>query len=78
MAGSVRVAIMGLEFGAEFIPIDQAHPGAEMQAICQRTRSHLDEVGNAFGVESRYTDYAELLKDPDIGSSSTDPPISRI
>ena len=62
MANSVRVAIVGLEFGAEFIPIYQAHPGAEMRALCQRTRAHLDEVGDAFGVEARYTDYAELLK----------------
>ncbi len=74
MAGSVRVAIVGLEFGAEFIPIYQAHPGARMQAICQRTQSHLDEVGDAFGVESRYTDYAELLKNPDIDAVHVNTP----
>ena len=74
MAGSVRVAIVGLEFGAEFIPIYQAHPGARMQAICQRTQSHLDEVGDAFGVESRYTDYAELLKDPEIDAVHVNTP----
>jgi len=74
MANSVRVAIVGLEFVAEFIPIYQAHPGAEMRAICQRTRAHLDEVGDAFGVESRYTDYAELLKDPDIDAVHVNTP----
>ncbi len=74
MANSVRVAIVGLEFGAEFIPIYQAHPGAEMRALCQRTRAHLDEVGDAFGVEARYTDYAELLKDPDIDAVHVNTP----
>ena len=34
----VRVAIIGLGFGAEFIPIYQNHPHAEMYAICQRSR----------------------------------------
>ncbi|MEO8521142.1 MAG: hypothetical protein ABI603_07260, partial [Acidobacteriota bacterium] len=30
----IRVAIIGLGFGAEFIPIYQHHPNAEMYAIC--------------------------------------------
>lgn len=35
MAGQpVRVAVIGLGFGAEFIPIYQRHPQAEMAAIC--------------------------------------------
>ena len=36
MANKVRVAIVGLGFGAEFIPIYQDHPDAEMYAICRR------------------------------------------
>ncbi len=64
--GRINIAIVGLEFGAEFIPIYQAHPKSRMKAICQRTKTHLDKVGDAFGVGSRYTDYAELLKDPEI------------
>ena len=66
MAGKVKIAIVGLEFGAEFIPIYQAHPGAELTAICQRTREELDRKGDAFGVEKRYTEYAELLRDESI------------
>ena len=34
-----RAAIVGLGFGAEFIPIYQRHPDAEMFAICQRSKS---------------------------------------
>ncbi len=62
----LRVAIVGLEFGAEFIPIYQQHPDAEMYAICQRTRSSLDAVGDRYGVDVRYDDYDELLRDPAI------------
>jgi predicted dehydrogenase len=61
-----RVAIAGLEFGAEFIPIYQRHPNAEMYAICQRTESKLNEVGDRYGVERRFTDFAEMLADPEI------------
>ena len=50
----INVAIVGLGFGAEFIPIYLKHPNATMYAICQRTQSKLDEIGNAFGIEHRY------------------------
>lgn len=71
----VRVAIIGLGFGAEFIPIYQAHPHAEMAAICQRNEERLNAVGDAFGVAKRYTDYAELLQDPDIDAVHINTPI---
>jgi hypothetical protein len=41
----VNIAIAGLGFGAEFIPIYQCHPMANMAAICQRAQSTLDEEG---------------------------------
>lgn len=62
----LRVGIVGLEFGAEFIPIYQRHPNAEMYAICQRTESKLNEVGDKFGIDVRYTDYDAMLADPNI------------
>ena len=57
----VRVAIIGLGFGAEFIPIYQKHPHAEMYAICQRNKKSLARIGDAFGVEKRYTSYEDVL-----------------
>ena len=71
----VRVAIVGLGFGAEFIPLYQRHPLARMEAICQRTPSKLDAVGDAFGVAKRYTDYAALLRDPEIDAVHINTPI---
>ena len=59
-----NVAIIGLGFGAEFIPIYQRHPLANMYAICQRNEEKLQLVADAFKIEKRYTDYDELLKDP--------------
>ena len=60
---SVKVAIVGLGFGAEFIPIYQHHPRAEMYAICQRTESKLNAVGDAFGIDKRYDNYDDVLAD---------------
>ena len=57
----VRVAIIGLGFGAEFIPIYQQHPNAEMYAICQRNEAKLKEVGDQFGIDKRYTSYDDVL-----------------
>ena len=48
----LRVAIIGLGFGAEFIPIYQHHPNAEMYAICRRDKKELDACGDQFGIAS--------------------------
>jgi predicted dehydrogenase len=53
----IRVAIIGLGFGAEFIPIYQRHPNAEMYGICRRDKKDLDAVGDRFGIKTRYTSY---------------------
>ena len=71
----VRIAIVGLGFGAEFIPIHQRHPHAELVGICQRSREKLDQVGKAFGVERRYERYADLLACPDIDAVHINSPI---
>ena len=71
----IKVAIVGLGFGAEFIPIYQRHPNADMFAICQRSKSKLDAIGDAFGVERRYTDFRDLLKDPDVEAVHINSPI---
>ncbi len=72
----IRVAIIGLGFGAEFIPIYQAHPNAEMYAICRRNKTELDKCGDRYGIKVRYTDYDELLKDPNIDAVHINSPIS--
>src|SRR6187397_481985 len=76
MAGKkVNVVIVGLGFGAEFIPIYQKHPNANMYGICQRTKGKLDEVGDAFGIGKRWTDLNEVLKDPEVDFVHINSPI---
>ena len=71
----VNIAIVGLGFGAEFIPIYQRHPQANMYAICQRTEESLNEIGDKYGVEKRYQDYDDVLRDPDITAVHINTPI---
>ena len=70
-----RVAIIGLGFGAEFIPIYQRHPNAEIVALCQRNEENLNKVADEYGIAKRFTDYAELLEDPDIDAVHINTPI---
>ena len=47
-----------------------------MYAICRRNKAELDECGDKFGIKTRYTDYDELLKDPNVDAvhiNSPDP-----
>jgi predicted dehydrogenase len=74
-ARPIRVAIIGLGFGAEFIPIYQKYPGAEIHAICRRDKKGLDEVGDRYGIKARYTEYRDLLKDSDVDAVHINSPI---
>jgi predicted dehydrogenase len=74
-AKPIRVAIIGLGFGAEFIPIYQKYPGAEIHAICRRDKKGLDEVGDRYRIKTRYTDYRDLLKDSDVDAVHINSPI---
>jgi len=71
----INVAIVGLGFGAEFIPIYQKYEGVDLVAICQRNKSKLDKIGDAFGIEKRYTSFDELILDPDIDAVHINTPI---
>ena len=71
----INIAIIGLGFGAEFIPIYQRHPWANMAAICRRGQAGLDEVGDQYGIAKRYQDYDALLEDPEIDAVHINTPI---
>ena len=71
----LNIGIVGLGFGAEFIPIYQRHPHTNMYAICQRTRDKLDQVGNAFKIERRYSSFEDLIKDPEVDAVHINSPI---
>ena len=75
MSKKINLAIVGLGFGAEFIPIYQAHPGANLVAVCQRDPKKLQTIQEAFNIDRAYTDYADMLRDPDIDAIHINTPI---
>lgn len=72
---TVSVAIIGLGFGSEFIPIYQAHPNANMYAVCQRSEEKLNKVGDSFGIEKRYADFDDVLNDASVDFVHINSPI---
>lgn len=63
MKNKVRIGVIGLGImGEQYARIYQAHPLAEVTAVCTRRRERLDDLGEKYGVKARYTDYAEMLQ----------------
>lgn len=75
MTKTVNVAMIGLGFGAEFIPIYQSHPQANVAAICRRDVNEMNKVGDRFGIHKRYTKYEDVLADPQIDFVHINSPI---
>jgi len=75
MSKEFNVAMIGLGFGAEFIPIYQALESTNVAAICRRNETELNKTGDQFGIEKRYTDYEQVLADPDIDFVHINSPI---
>ncbi len=71
----VNVAIIGLGFGTQFIPIYKRDPRANMLAICRRSEKELNDIGDIFDVPRRYTQYADVLADPDVDYVHINTPI---
>ena len=71
----VNVAIIGLGFGTQFIPIYKRHKQADMYAICRRSEKELHDVGDIFSVPRRYTKYADVLADPEVDFVHINTPI---
>jgi len=71
----LRVAMIGLGFGTEFLPIYASHPNAEVGAICRRNEAELNKVGDAFGIERRFTRYEDVLADSTIDFVHINSPI---
>ncbi|MGF1447966.1 MAG: Gfo/Idh/MocA family protein [Opitutales bacterium] len=75
MPRKINVAIAGLGFGAEFIPIYQAHPRVNLVAVCQRNRRKLKAIQEAFDIEKAYANYEALLQDPQVEAIHINTPI---
>ena len=75
MSKSVNVAIVGLGFGSEFIPIYQAHPDVNMYGVCQRDPAKLQKVQSDFGIDAGFSSYEDVLADPKVDFVHINSPI---
>jgi predicted dehydrogenase len=57
----IKVAVVGLGFGAEFVPIYLDHPDVESVAICDKDEKRLHTTGDRFGIRQRFTDIQEII-----------------
>jgi len=63
----IRIGVVGAGImGQQYVRIYQAHPLAEVTALCNRGRKRLDETAERFGVPRRYTDFAAMLNEAPI------------
>jgi predicted dehydrogenase len=62
----LRMAIVGLGFGAEFVPIYQNHPNVASVAICDSHAPRLERVGKRYGIERRFGDFSEVIRSGEI------------
>lgn len=68
---SIKHAVLGLGwFGEKHCEALAAIPQAELHALCTRNPDRLAEVAEKFGVQKTFTDYRQMLADPDIESVS--------
>lgn len=70
-----NVAMVGLGFGSEFIPIYQKHLSANVAAVCRRNEAEMNKVADHFGIGKRYTQFEQVLSDPDIDFVHINSPI---
>ena len=57
----IRIAVVGLGFGAEFVPIYLDHPDVASVAICDSSSERLDRVGDRFSIKDRFKDLDEVI-----------------
>ena len=59
----INVALAGLSFGAEFVPIFLHHPNVASVTICDSDPDVLQKIGDRFEVEKRVSGLHEILAD---------------
>lgn len=57
----MRIVVVGLQFGADFVPIYQQHPDVERVGVCDTDRARLQHVGDMFGVVDRFSRLDDVL-----------------
>ncbi len=62
----IRVAVVGLGFGAEFVPIYASHPDVRSVAVCDADPERLQRTADKFGIARRFTDVGDVIQSDEI------------
>lgn len=62
MKKGLKIGVVGLKFGGEFVDIYRKHPDVEDVYICEKDAALLHAYGEMFGYDRRYESYEELLQ----------------
>ncbi len=65
-AAELRIAVVGLGFGSDFVPIYQRHPWVKSVVVCDKNETLLNSVCDRLGVSERLTDLNQVLTDESI------------
>ena len=67
----LKYGVIGLGwFGEKHCEALATLPNVELYALCTRTKSRLKKLAKTFGVKKTFTDYKEMLKDPELEAVS--------
>ncbi len=66
MAKGIKAGVIGAGIGKFHIEGYQKHPKAQVVALADLNEAVLGAVGRSFGIQTLYTDYKEMLADPEI------------
>ncbi len=62
----INVVVVGLGFGAKFVPIFLEHPGVASVAICDTDVERLKSIAGAFGIEKTFSRMEEVIQSREI------------
>ncbi|MBI4657325.1 MAG: Gfo/Idh/MocA family oxidoreductase [Verrucomicrobia bacterium] len=67
----IKYGVIGLGwFGEKHCEVLAGLPNAELHSLCTRNPARLAEVGKTFGVQRLFTDYGQMLSDPELDAVS--------
>ena len=66
MSAGLVIAVVGLGFGQDFVPIYLSHPDVERVVLVEPDATRRAEVAARYGLQDGYADVAEALADPSV------------
>ena len=63
---SINVAVVGLGFGAEFVPIYLDHPNVKSIMICDSDPERLNAVSEKFNIKEKCTEFSDIINSSEI------------